>query len=159
MLQHNTSNTKNLHIKSSDGKHLSASTWCMFEHWFSPTPFLWSLMLRTCERTSSAIFFKEVNYELCCQHSTMARIVFRFLVFKRLGQADCDIGSFLAKWTINFEEVTIILVSSHKVLTFREPVLQCFLTGLLLAGTYVGLFPKILDPNCITSVVQFTWEP
>ena len=52
-LQHFRRNTRNRQLRCNKGKCLSASKRSKFEHRF-PTPFLRSLMPRTCERVSSA---------------------------------------------------------------------------------------------------------
>ena len=53
LLQHSIRDTRNTQIRRSESKHLSVSKWKSLKTGF-PTPFLRSLMLRTCEWTSSA---------------------------------------------------------------------------------------------------------
>ena len=130
-----------------------------------PTPFLRSLMLRTRERASSAgadectfvISIREENFKFVSQFSPQRRKLFSNLsVFKWFGLADNDI------W------VSIILISSNKVLTFGscfkcKPARHrtCFAmnSDRFVVRWQIGFFPKLIDPLCNPFVVLFAREP
>ena len=145
-----------MQIRSSKIKQLSVSKWSKFEHWFSyavsailDAENLWTDVKRRDNECTCVISFREENFELFGQNFSQRRKLFSdFSVFKWLGPTDCDIGSALTKWTVNFVGDTIILVSGHKVLTFGS----CFEYESGWQGTFFTMIPCRLkfcrNPSC-----------